>query len=71
MVVVCIPGAHAVGLLQWYDVSVPAVPTLRDFLSRPKAMRIAETNRLMITSTIRTTLVRVRKPPSTGSKAIT
>lgn len=46
-------------------------PTLRDFLSFPKAMRIAETNRLMTTSTIRMLLVRIRKQPRTGSKAIT
>lgn len=47
------------------------LPTFRDFLSFPKAMRIAETKRLMTTSTIRMALARIRKQPRTGSKAIT
>lgn len=46
------------------------LPTLRDFLSLPKDIRMAETNRLMITSTIKMTLVRIRREPRIGSKAI-
>ena len=45
--------------------------TLRDFLSLPKAIKMAETKRLMITSTIKTTLVKIRKEPRIGFTAVT
>lgn len=55
----------------YFSYQVGVLPTLRDFLSLPKAMRMTETKRLMITSTIKKTLVKIRKDPRIGSKAIT
>lgn len=52
------------------DSQATELPTLRDFLSLPKDIRMAETNRLMITSSIKMTLVRIRREPRIGSKAI-
>lgn len=55
----------------YISVTKQELPTLRDFLSFANVIRMAETKRLMITSTIKRTLVRIKNEPKIGSKAIT